>query len=48
MTSTPRPKLRLSRETLRNVTSQPQAVLAAGTSLSHCAFGCLTLDLTPE
>ncbi len=46
MTSTPRRKLRLSRETLRVVASQPKAVLA--TSLSHCAFACQTLDLNPE
>jgi hypothetical protein len=46
MTSTPRRKLRLSRETLHNVASQPKAVLA--TSLSHCAFACQTLDLASE
>lgn len=43
MTSAPRRKLRLSRETLHNVTSQPQGVPVLGTSLSHCAFACQTL-----
>lgn len=48
MTSTPRRKLRLNRETLRDVTSQPQVVPAVGKSLSHCAFACLTLDSAAE
>lgn len=46
MTSTPQRKLRLSRETLRNVATQPKAMLA--TSLSHCAFACQTVDVNPE
>lgn len=48
MTSTPRRKLRLNRETIHNLASQPQAVTAIGTSLSHCAFACQTLGFTAE
>ncbi len=36
MTSTPRRKLRLNRETIRDVTVQPQAALATDPSFSGC------------